>query len=154
IREVFINLIDNAIKYTPEGSVSVGIEKKGKNEFHYYVKDTGVGVAPSEAGKLFNKFVRGSDIALVQPDGSGLGLFIVKRVVEGHNGKVWAESEGLGKGTTFHVVISLKQKDKLHQIEKETVFRSTTKLKEDKKKHNKTKPSTKAKIRKSTKPKK
>ncbi len=107
IRDVFLNLVDNAIKYTPEGSVSIFIEQEG-NDIHFHTKDTGVGIDSKEAEGLFQKFVRGSGIARVQPNGSGLGLYIVKKIVEAHNGKVWVESEGLGKGSSFHVLIPAK----------------------------------------------
>jgi len=114
IRDVFLNLIDNAIKYTQEGSVSVFVETTGTNKskadkIHFFVKDTGVGIDPHDADNLFQKFVRGSGIARVQPNGSGLGLFIVKKIVEAHNGRVWVSSDGLGKGTTFHVEIPMHQ---------------------------------------------
>ena len=108
IRDVFLNLIDNAIKYTPEGSVSVFVEQQG-DQAHFYTKDTGVGIELSESEHLFEKFVRGSGIARVQPNGSGLGLYIVKKITEAHNGKVWVESEGPGKGSSFHVLLPLKQ---------------------------------------------
>lgn len=109
IRDVFLNLIDNAIKYTQEGSVSVFVEKSGADKIHFFVKDTGVGIDPHDAENLFQKFVRGSGIARVQPNGSGLGLYIVKKIAEAHNGRVWVSSEGLGKGTTFHAELPMKQ---------------------------------------------
>lgn len=107
IKDVILNLVDNAIKYTPEGSVTITSEAN-KRTVHVMVQDTGVGIAPEEAKNLFSKFVRGSGIAQVQPDGSGLGLYIAKRVVEGHSGKIWVESEGEGKGSTFHFEIPIK----------------------------------------------
>lgn len=107
VKDVILNLVDNAIKYTPEGSVTISAESN-KRTVHVMVQDTGVGIAPEEAKNLFTKFVRGSGIAQVQPDGSGLGLYIAKRVVEGHAGKIWVESEGEGKGSTFHFEIPIK----------------------------------------------
>lgn len=107
IRDVFLNLVDNAIKYTPEGSVSIFIESTPDGA-HFHTKDTGVGIDPKEAEGLFQKFVRGSGIARVQPNGSGLGLYIVKKIVEAHNGKVWVESEGPNKGSQFHVLLPFK----------------------------------------------
>jgi signal transduction histidine kinase len=109
IRDVFLNLVDNAIKYTPEGSVAVAIEQPDAATAHFTVHDTGVGIDPKDAASIFQKFVRGSGIARVQPNGSGLGLFIVKKIVEAHHGKVWMESEGPNKGSTFHVILPLQQ---------------------------------------------
>jgi signal transduction histidine kinase len=107
VKDVILNLVDNAIKYTPEGAVTIRSEAN-KRTVHVMVQDTGVGIEPEEAKNLFSKFVRGSGIAQVQPDGSGLGLYIAKRVVEGHGGKIWVESEGEGKGSTFHFEIPIK----------------------------------------------
>lgn len=100
MQDVLLNLMDNAIKYTKEGSVRVHVEV-GPGEVVVKVTDTGVGIAKSQVGELFNKFVRGSGIARIHPDGSGLGLFIAKRIVEAHHGRIWVESEGEGKGSTF-----------------------------------------------------
>jgi len=106
VKDVVINLIDNAVKYTQSGGVSVFIEKQ-KEDLHISVQDTGVGIAKGQAEKLFNKFVRGRGIAKIQPDGSGLGLYIAKRIVEAHGGKIWVESEGLGKGSVFQFTLPL-----------------------------------------------
>lgn len=112
MRDVFLNLIDNAIKYTPEGNIVVTITPADNNQAQFTVRDTGVGIDPKEADKLFEKFVRGSGIARVQPNGSGLGLFIVKKIVEAHHGKVWVESDGPNTGSTFHVLLPLEQPKK------------------------------------------
>jgi signal transduction histidine kinase len=100
LQDVFLNLIDNAIKYTHAGSISVSLAEQA-NAVRVAVKDTGIGIKPEEARELFNKFVRGSGIAQIHPDGSGLGLFIAKRIVEAHGGRIWVESAGVGKGSTF-----------------------------------------------------
>lgn len=107
IKDVILNLVDNAIKYSPKGRVEITAEANTR-KVHVMVKDSGVGIAPEEAKNLFNKFVRGSGIARVEPNGSGLGLFIAKKITEGHGGKIWAESEGEGKGSTFQFTIPLK----------------------------------------------
>jgi signal transduction histidine kinase len=106
IKDVLLNLTDNAIKYTPKGTVEIFAEATNKT-VHVWVKDTGVGIDPKEVNNLFSKFVRGSEIARVNPNGSGLGLFIAKKAVEGHGGKIWAASEGKGKGTEFHFEIPI-----------------------------------------------
>lgn len=107
MKDVALNLVDNAIKYSQSGTISVRAKKEGLN-VHCFVHDQGVGIDPEEAKRLFSKFVRGTGIARVQPNGSGLGLFIAKKVVEEHAGKIWVESEGEGKGSTFQFVIPIK----------------------------------------------
>jgi signal transduction histidine kinase len=104
IREVVLNLIDNAIKYTQQGSITISQELRG-NEFHFQTKDTGMGILPEEVGGLFKKFVRGTGVAQVNTQGSGLGLYIAQRVVGEHGGKIWVESEGVGKGSTFQFTL-------------------------------------------------
>ncbi|MFH1366553.1 MAG: ATP-binding protein [Patescibacteria group bacterium] len=108
LSDIILNLIDNAIKYTNKGSVTVSMEHKD-SEIQVSVKDTGVGIKKEDAKELFGKFQRGTGIARIQPDGSGLGLFIAKSVVEGHHGRIWAESAGEGKGSTFFFTIPIKK---------------------------------------------
>lgn len=95
------NLVDNSIKYTPEGgSITVKAYTEGDMAV-LAVTDTGMGVPPDDLGKLWDKFKRGKNAKDMHTDGSGLGLFIIKKIVEGHEGgSVFAESE-LGKGSTF-----------------------------------------------------
>ncbi|MFH1235990.1 MAG: ATP-binding protein [Parcubacteria group bacterium] len=100
LADVIQNLVDNAIKYTEKGKVTVTASVEDGN-VRVAVKDTGRGLKQEEAEKLFNKFVRGDGIARIHPDGSGLGLYIAKKIVESHGGKIWVESEGEGKGSTF-----------------------------------------------------
>ncbi len=104
--DVVLNLIDNAIKYTTEGSITVTAEEED-SYIHVRIKDTGVGIQSGDASQLFNKFVRGSGIAKIQPGGSGLGLFIAKSVIDSHGGKIWVESEGEGKGSTFQFMVPI-----------------------------------------------
>lgn len=100
LQDVFLNLIDNAIKYTTKGTITVSAEADNGG-VTVHVKDTGIGIKPEDIHELFNKFVRAQGIAQIHPDGSGLGLFIAKSVVEGHGGRIWVDSGGLGKGSTF-----------------------------------------------------
>jgi two-component system phosphate regulon sensor histidine kinase PhoR len=95
------NLVDNSIKYTPEGgSITVKAYTEGDMAV-LAVTDTGMGVPPDDLGKLWDKFKRGKNAKNMHTDGSGLGLFIIKKIVEGHEGgSVFAQSE-LGKGSTF-----------------------------------------------------
>ncbi len=106
LQDVILNLIDNAIKYTDKGTITVGAELVDNN-MHFWVKDTGIGIKPQDATELFSKFVRGSGIAQIHPDGSGLGLFIAKSIIDAHGGRIWAESAGEGKGSTFQFTIPL-----------------------------------------------
>ncbi|MFA6512446.1 MAG: ATP-binding protein [Patescibacteria group bacterium] len=108
LKDVILNLVDNGIKYTAEGSIVVDMAKVG-NEVHVSVKDTGIGIEPDDAKHLFQKFVRASGIAQIHPDGSGLGLFIAKKIVEAHGGSIWVESKGQGKGSTFFFAIPIEK---------------------------------------------
>ena len=106
-KHVFQNLIDNAIKYTPQGSVQVGLSRKGKNIL-FAVKDSGVGITDEDKVRLFTEGGRGKDSIKVNAHSTGYGLFIAKSIVEGHQGRIWAESEGAGKGSTFFVELPAK----------------------------------------------
>jgi len=101
IRQIIINFIDNSIKYTKEGNIDISIiNKDGKIIFS--VKDTGVGMTPEIKSTLFHKFTRG-DGARMNTSGSGLGLYLAKEIAIAHKGRVWVESEGLGKGSSFYL---------------------------------------------------
>ena len=104
LRQVFTNLTSNAFKYTPSGSITMGIDKiNGK--VHFFVKDTGIGIPPTELEKVFDRFYRGSNATKSNIGGTGLGLSIVKEMVELLGGKIWVEST-LGEGTTFNFTIA------------------------------------------------
>ncbi|MDD5710564.1 MAG: ATP-binding protein [Candidatus Colwellbacteria bacterium] len=96
------NLIDNAMKYNSKsGSVTVGLKSvRDKPYIQVSIRDTGIGIAPADMEKLFQKFFRASAARRVQADGSGLGLYITKNIIQQHGGSIWAEST-LGRGTTF-----------------------------------------------------
>ncbi len=99
LRQVMNNLIDNALKYTKAGTVEVRLMQKG-DEIHFYVKDSGKGIAAAEKNSIFQKFSRGKE-SIKQSAGLGLGLYVAKIIIEQHKGKIWAESQGEGKGSTF-----------------------------------------------------
>lgn len=104
MRDVLQNLIDNAIKYTKEGSaVIVGVEMEGE-ELHFFVKDSGIGIPDDEKDQIFARFFRAANAVRTQTNGSGLGLFIAQSVVKRHGGKIWFEST-LDVGTTFHMIL-------------------------------------------------
>ena len=99
-RQVIMNFIDNAIYYTPSsGEVDVSV-KEDKNHVYFTVKDNGIGVPKEDQKHLFTKFYRGSNARKTRPDGTGLGLFMAKRVIIAQEGTVLFESRE-GKGSTF-----------------------------------------------------
>lgn len=110
LQDVLLNLIDNALKYTSKGSVTVTAERSDDG-ITVHVADTGIGVKPKDISELFNKFVRASGVAQIHPDGSGLGLFIAKSIIEGHGGRIWVESAGEGQGSTFSFWVPLEGKE-------------------------------------------
>ena len=104
ISQVVSNLIDNAIKFTPNGTIKVTTEiinENGKKEALISVKDSGNGIDPEIEQKLFSKFVTKSF------SGTGLGLFISKNIIEVHGGRIWAENNPDGKGATFTFTLPL-----------------------------------------------
>lgn len=107
IHNVLLNLVDNAIKYTEEGKVTVRVRTTPR-EVIFDVVDTGCGVKQGEGAALFRKFVRG-DVMTINPNGAGLGLFIVKELVEAHGGQVWLDSRGEGQGSTFSFSLPFAQ---------------------------------------------
>lgn len=108
IREVISNLIDNAIKYTKEGSVTVSVEEK-KDRVVVKVKDTGIGIDSGNSERLFEKFTRSSETMKLDVSGTGLGLYVGKNFVEAHGGILTVESDGPGKGACFVITLPVKQ---------------------------------------------
>ncbi len=108
LQQALHNLVDNALKYTDAGgtvTVSVHVREEG---MIFQVSDTGIGVAPVDQPRLFEKFFRGAQRDAKKQHGTGLGLAIVKSIAERHGGRVWLESQ-LGKGSTFYLMIPLRQ---------------------------------------------
>ncbi len=100
VARVLDNLIDNALRYSPEGSrVDVTAEAVG-GEVRVMVHDRGIGIAPEDCTRIFEGFYRAEDPRAAGVRGTGLGLAICKRIVEAHGGRIWVESE-LGRGSTF-----------------------------------------------------
>lgn len=111
LREVVSNLIDNAIKYTPKGLVTVKAFRKDGDTVRIEVKDSGIGIPATEMPYLFAKFSRGKDIGRLNVGGTGLGLHVGKSMIESMGGKVWAESEGDKKGSTFIVELPIHHEE-------------------------------------------
>ena len=101
LREVITNLFDNACKYTAEGKVSLGITGND-NVVQLYVRDTGAGIPAEDISHLFQKFYRVDNSTTRTIGGTGLGLFICRKIVELYQGRIWVESE-LNKGSTFYI---------------------------------------------------
>jgi PAS domain S-box-containing protein len=105
VRQVLTNLLDNAIKFTEKGTVTLRAELKGE-QLHFLVSDTGIGIAPDRLSAIFEPFTQADASMTRRFGGTGLGTTICKQLVELMGGRIWAESEP-GHGTTFHVVLPL-----------------------------------------------
>lgn len=104
--EVFQNLVENAIKYMGNGNekkIEIGTTELDNNTT-FYIRDTGLGIKPEFCERVFELFERLSE----EIEGTGIGLAITKRVVESHHGKIWVESEGEGKGSTFYFTLPIE----------------------------------------------
>jgi signal transduction histidine kinase len=100
LREVIQNLIENAAKYTGDQRspmIEIGSRQKGEKEAVIFVKDNGLGIDPQYHSRIFNLFEKLNPTV----EGTGIGLALVKRIIEVHGGKIWVESEGVGKGSVF-----------------------------------------------------
>jgi PAS domain S-box-containing protein len=116
LRQVVSNLVDNAVKYTPSGgNVRVGL-KIDDNEATIRVADTGIGIAPDDQVRLFEKFHRIKRRETADVKGTGLGLALVKSIVEKHSGRVWVES-ALNQGSTFFVELPIPSTEDLKAVE-------------------------------------
>ena len=109
IRQVFENLIDNAVKYTHQGFIYFTVKRAENGVASISIKDTGVGIKPETLPKLFQKFSRAEDASKANILGTGLGLYVAKQLLTAQHGTIRAESEGEGKGSTFVVELPVKQ---------------------------------------------
>lgn len=101
LREVITNLFDNAVKYTEEGKISIGIT--GNDQLvQIYVRDTGPGIPADDTPHLFQKFYRVDNSATRTVGGTGLGLFICRKIIELYQGRIWVESK-MGEGSSFYI---------------------------------------------------
>lgn len=105
------NLVDNAIRYTRNGSIKVAVEfQKGKNIVLFSVTDTGIGVPKNQQDRVFDRFFRASTAVKTETEGTGLGLFIAKNIIEAHGGKIWFETEE-NKGSTFYISLPVGKQE-------------------------------------------
>lgn len=103
------NLVDNAIKYTlPGGQITISLKQSDKG-IEFMIKDSGVGIPKKQQKRVFEKFFRGANVMRLETEGSGLGLFITKNIIEAHGGKIWFKSQE-GKGATFCFILPIKRK--------------------------------------------
>jgi signal transduction histidine kinase len=106
MRQVIMNFIDNAIFYSrPDTEVNVTLVNTGR-EIRFEVHDTGIGVPEADRHKLFTKFFRAENARRVRPDGTGIGLFMAKKVITAHGGSIIFETKE-GKGSTFGFVLPI-----------------------------------------------
>jgi signal transduction histidine kinase len=107
VEQVLRNLVDNAVKYSPQGGLVVVRGEVGEDEVTISVADQGVGIAPEHLNRLFEKFFRVESGLGRHVVGSGLGLPISRTIVEGHGGRIWAESQ-VGEGTVLYFTLPLQ----------------------------------------------
>jgi PAS domain S-box-containing protein len=107
VMQVLMNLVSNAVKYTPRGGQVLVEARATPQEWEFLVHDSGLGMTAEQMSRLFQPFVRLHEDVPGTAKGTGLGLYISKGIVEQHGGRLWAESEGPGKGSTFHVAFPL-----------------------------------------------
>ena len=113
IGQVLLNLAGNALQYTPEGGrVRISARRVG-DEVQISVTDTGIGISPEHLPRIFDRFYRVDKSRSRAGGGSGIGLTIAKHLVEAHGGRIWAESEGRGHGSTFSFTIPIRRKNSL-----------------------------------------
>lgn len=113
ISQVLINLIGNGLQHTPtRGQVDVTVQRKNESVL-FTIADTGTGIAAEHLSHLFTRFYRVDKSRARASGGSGVGLTIARHLVEAHGGEIWAESEGIGKGSQFVFLLPLTRKDSL-----------------------------------------
>jgi signal transduction histidine kinase len=131
VREVISNMVDNALKYTPKGGVTLKVEQADASRYtpnkngdiedkpivgpviRVTVSDTGIGIPVTELPYLFAKFSRGKDVSRLNTGGTGLGLYVGRSMIENNGGKIWAESDGEGQGSRFIIEIPMHQSKEL-----------------------------------------
>ena len=111
--QILLNLINNAVKYTPKGKITVGVKKEGAF-IHFYVKDTGIGIAKAQREKIFERFYQIDSSYTRKKGGTGLGLSLCKEFVERLGGRIWVESK-LRKGSTFHFTLPVNKNENLNK---------------------------------------
>src|SRR5438067_7992582 len=109
LTQVMYNLLNNALKFTPEGGHITVDAHQENGQAVVRVTDTGIGIKPEDIGRLFEPFSQVHDTMERTNSGTGLGLYICKGIIEGHGGQIWCDSPGPGKGTTFAFALPAKE---------------------------------------------
>jgi two-component system, OmpR family, sensor histidine kinase VicK len=112
LTQVITNLLSNAIKYSPKDGTIFVSSKKDSNMAHLLVRDQGMGISPEQLEHVFQRYSRIESLQTRYIGGLGLGLAIVRQIVEMHHGRVWVESQ-VGQGSTFHLTLPLANMLKL-----------------------------------------
>ena len=121
LTSAFVNVLDNAVRFTPEGGqITVGTTLQPESQVLVWVQDTGMGIPPADFKKIFNGFYQIEPHTTRKHGGMGIGLAIAKGLVEAHSGKIWAESPGLGKGSTFKVLLPFLTTNALQELKVHT----------------------------------
>jgi len=123
LRQVILNIIDNAIKYTKEGGITLEL-KKLDGEEEIKVSDTGEGMDKGELNSLFQMFSRTTAGTQLHAEGAGLGLYVARQFIEMHGGKIWAESPGKSKGSTFYIQLPIHLDPKLLKTKTKTITKA------------------------------
>lgn len=115
IVHVISNLLDNAIDYTKKGKIEISFSK-GKEKLKIFIKDSGVGMSPIETEHIFEKFSRGERSSSLNPNGSGLGLYISNKIIRAHNNKINIEKTAVNKGTTFSFSLDIVKNENNNKV--------------------------------------
>ncbi|MDM8521791.1 response regulator [Desulfococcaceae bacterium HSG8] len=122
LRQIIVNLVGNALKFTEKGEISVAVSATGReNMLHFSVSDTGIGIPSERVDKIFDPFTQADGSTARRFGGTGLGTTISRQLAELMRGEIWAESEE-GKGSSFHFTIRTKPTDVIPESEPECVF--------------------------------
>lgn len=112
LKAALTNIIDNAVKYTNNGGVKVSI-KNTNNKLLIEVKDTGIGIPKEKIGDMFDRiFERDETAKKTFVTGRGIGLYIANQIIKAHNGNIWAESDGVDKGSAFYIELPIEKHEK------------------------------------------
>ena len=109
VKQIMFNLLSNAVKFTPDGGYVTIKCIKGEKELTISVSDSGIGLDPEQQKQLFERFYQVSGGITNKTPGTGLGLALAKSMTEMHGGRMWVESDGLGKGSCFAFTLPLKR---------------------------------------------
>ncbi|MBI4057383.1 MAG: response regulator [Elusimicrobia bacterium] len=110
LSQVFLNLLENSIRHTPrDGKILVSVTSQGPQEVHIAIQDSGEGIDPKDLPRLFQSFYQ-AESGKSAHGRLGLGLSISREIIQSHGGKIWVESEGVGKGATFHFIVPVSER--------------------------------------------